>query len=78
MEKDWSWKPLFRAGREPKEQGSERASQVWRRGTFWHLDICRMWQVIWDCGNKNTKGKFKKCLKIQIIWKDTLLLYCGA
>lgn len=48
----------FRAGRKPKEQGSERASQAWRRGTFW-LDICRLWQVIGIVGIKIQRGNLK-------------------
>lgn len=50
---------LSTTGQEPKEQGNERASKVQRRETIQCLDICRMWLVIWDCGNRKHRGSLK-------------------
>lgn len=50
---------LSTGGQEPKEQGSERASEAQRRETIQCLDICRIWQVIWDYRNRKHRGSLK-------------------
>lgn len=51
---------LWRAVWEHEKQGNERASEAGRRETIWYLDICRIWQAIWDCGKrKYEEGNLK-------------------